>query len=151
MIGDLTHRGGADYQYRLAIAEATPSVAATTASHAFSVRPGKTGEIKVAVKRGNGFTAKLQLMAKNLSQGISAPETDVPEKAGEATLKLTAAADAEPVSQPFQIILRESETGAEHPVRYFLTTTGENNGVPQGYTELVIDSTDQLWLTIPRD
>jgi hypothetical protein len=29
-----------------------------------------------------------------------------------------------------------------------MLTTGENNGVPNGYTELVINSTDQLWLTV---
>jgi hypothetical protein len=33
-------------------------------------------------------------------------------------------------------------------VAHFLTTGGENNGVPQGYGELVIDSTEQLWLTV---
>jgi hypothetical protein len=35
--------------------------------------------------------------------------------------------------------------------RFFMTTTGENNGVPQGYTELVVPSTGQLWLTVSAE
>ena len=148
VIGDVTHRGGADYRYRLSIAQAAPGLAATTPAHSLNVAPGKTGEMKVKVTRTNGWKAKLQLAAKNLPEGVSAPDVEVPAKDGEVTLKFTANADAMPASQPFQMILRETETAAEHPVRYMMTTTGENNGVPQGYTELVIDSTEQLWLTV---
>jgi hypothetical protein len=147
-VGDLTHHGGPDFVYHLYVVEAVPSVSGTVANHAFTVAAGKTSEIKAAVKATNGFKAKLQLAARNLPEGVSAPEVDVPEKGGEVTLKITAEASAPAASQPIQLILRESESGAEHPVIYSMTTTGENNGVPQGYTELVINSTDQLWLTV---
>ena len=146
--GDVSHRGGEDYAYRLAIAEAAPSVAAMIAAHSLSVQPGKIAEAKVSVKRANGFKTKLQLAAKDLPEGVTAAAVDVPEKDGDVTLKLAAAADAKPAAQPFTIILRETEGGAEHAVRFFMTTTGENNGVPQGYSELVILSTEQLWLTV---
>lgn len=148
VIGDLTHRGGADFIYRIAVAEAVPSITATAAAHAVNVFGGKEAELKVAVKRSNGFKAKLQLVAKNLPEGVTAPEVEIGEKAGEATLKISAAADAKPASQPFQVFLRETESGTEHPVRHLLVTTSENNGVPAGYTELVINDTDQLWLTV---
>lgn len=147
-VGDLTHRGGAGYTYRLHAAEAVPKVAATSAADSFVVKADKPGEAKVTVKRSNGFKAKLKLAAKNLPEGVNASEVDVPDKDGELTLKLTAALEAKPASQPIQLVLREVEGGAEHPVHFFLTTTGENNGVPQGYTALAIDSTDQLWLTV---
>lgn len=148
VIGDLTHRGGADFTYRLAVAEAVPAVVATAATHSVSVAPGKTAEFKVAVKRSNGFKAKLQLAARNLPEGVTAPDVEIGEKAAEATLKISAAAEAKPASQPFQLFLREPESGTEHAVRHLLIATSENNGVPAGYTELVIDSTDQLWFTV---
>ncbi|HEY3901425.1 MAG TPA: PPC domain-containing protein [Chthoniobacter sp.] len=149
-IGDVTHHGGPNYLYHLQIAEAVPSVTATVANHSFTVTAGKSSEIKAAVKGSNGFKAKLQLIAKNLPEGVSAPEVDVPEKGGEVTLKLNADGAAAEASQPIQLCLREVEGGAEHPVIYQMTTTGENNGVPQGYKELVISATDQLWLTVVK-
>ncbi|MEA3208269.1 MAG: hypothetical protein QOE70_1326 [Chthoniobacter sp.] len=149
VIGDLTHHGGADFTYRLALAEAAPAVTATAASHFVTVAPGKTAEMKVTVKRVNGFKEKLQLAAKNLPEGVTAPEVEIPEKAGDATLKFLADAKAKPAGQPMQLILREPDSGTEHPVEYPMIATSENNGVPAGYTELVINSTDQLWLTVP--
>jgi hypothetical protein len=148
-IGDLTHHGGADFTYRLALAEALPELTASTTNHSIVVAPGKTTEMKVAVKRVNGFKAKLQLAAKNLPEGVSAPEVEVAEKGGDATIRFSASAEAKAVGQPIQLVLREAESGAEHPVRYLMIATSEDNGVPAGYTELVINSTDQLWLTVP--
>ena len=147
-IGDLTHHGGHDYLYRLAIAEAKPSITATTANHSVVVTAGKTGEIKATVKRVNGLKSKLQLAAKNLPEGVSAAAVDVPEKGGEVTLKFAATDAAAAASQLFQLIVRAAETGTEYPVAHSMITTGENNGVPQGYTELAIHSTNQLWLTV---
>ncbi|MEO6738964.1 MAG: hypothetical protein ABIP20_01850 [Chthoniobacteraceae bacterium] len=147
-VGDVSHHGGDDYFYRLAITDAAPSVNATVTFHSASLQAGKSAELKVAVKRTNGFKAKLQLTAKNLPDGVTAPPADVPEKDGEVTLKLSASADAKPASQPFTVVLREAEGGTEHPANFFMTTSSENNGVPQGYTELVIPSTEQLWLAV---
>jgi hypothetical protein len=148
VVGDLTHHGGPNYVYRLDISEAAPSLTGTVANHSFKVAAGKTAEIKVTVKIANGFKGKVQLVAKNLPEGVTAPEADVPEKGGEVTLKITAEAGASAASVPIQLVLREAESGTEHPVIYSMTTTGENNGVPQGYTELVINSTEQLWLAV---
>jgi hypothetical protein len=147
-IGDVSHHGGGDFIYRLAITGAAPSVSATVAVHSLSVQAAKTAEVRVSVKRANSFRAKLQLTAKNLPDGVTAPPVDVPEKDGDVTLKLAADATAKSAGQPFTIVLRETESGIEHAARFFMTTTGENNGVPQGYTELVIPSTEQLWLTV---
>ena len=147
-IGDVSHHGGDDFIYRLAITEAAPSVAATVAVHSLSVQAGKSSELKVSVKRANGFKAKLQLAAKDLPEGVTASPVDVPEKDGEVTLKITADATAKTAGQPFAVVLREMESGTGHPAHFFMTTSSENNGVPQGYTELVIPSTEQLWLTV---
>ncbi len=150
-IGDVSHHGGDEYFYRLAITEAAPSVAATIGVQSASVQSGKSADVKIAVKRTNAFKSKLQLAAKNLPDGVTAIPADVPDKDGEVTLKLTATADAKPASQPFTLVLRETEGGIEHPARFSLVATSENNGVPQGYTELIINSTDQLWLTVSTE
>jgi hypothetical protein len=147
-IGDLAHHGGDDGAFHLAISEAAPSVTATAEGHSITIQAGKTGELKATVKRESGFKAKLKLAAKNLPEGVTAADVEVPEKDGEVALKLVADPAAKPASQPVQLVLRETESGTEHPVPYMMTTTTEDNGVPQGYTELVIDSTDQLWLTL---
>jgi len=147
-IGDLAHHGGDDFLYRLAITEAAPTVAATVAAHSASVPIGKSSEIKVTVKRANGFTADLRLVAKNLPDGVTATPVDVPEKDGEVTLKISADADAKTAGQPFSLILRETEGGAEHPARFFMAIGSDKSGTPQGYAELVIGSTDRLWLTV---
>jgi hypothetical protein len=147
-IGDLAHHGGDDYSYRLAIREAAPSVSGNAAVHSIVIQAGKTSEVKAMVKREGGFKAKLKLTAKGLPEGVTAVDADVPEKDGEVSLKLAADPAAKSASQTIQLVFRETESGAEHPVRYMMTATSENNGVPQGYSDLVIDSTDQLWLTV---
>ncbi len=103
--------------------------------------------MKVAVKRANGFNAALQLAAKDLPAGVTAPEIDVPEKDGDVTLKFAVAEGTAPVSQPLRLVLREKESGAEHPVRYLLPAFGEKGDAAP--TDLVIESTEVLWLTVP--
>lgn len=147
-IGDVTHHGGPGFRYQVHVAEAVPTVTGTVASHSFVVAAGKSSDVKATIKSSNGFKAQLKLAAKNLPAGVAAEEINVPEKGGDVTLKLTAETSATAASRPIQLILREVESGAEHPVIFSMITTGENNGVPQGYTELVINSTDQLWLTV---
>ncbi len=149
-VGDLSHHGDRHFVYRFEMSEAAPSIAATLADSAVSLQAGKGGEIKVSIKRLNGFNASLKLFAKNLPEGVSAPEMDVPEKGGEVSLAFSASPEAKPVSQPIQVGLRETASGREHTGRFMMTTTGEDNGVPQGYSDLVIDSTDQIWLTVSK-
>ena len=147
-IGDVTHHGSDDYFYRLAITEAAPSVSATIAVQSASIAAGKDAELKVAIKRSKAFKPKLQLVAKNLPDGITAAPVDVPEKDGDVTIKLTASTDAKPTGQAFTLVLRETEGATDHPASFSMVASTENNGVPQGYTELIINSTEQLWLTV---
>lgn len=146
VLGEVTHRGGDDYRYRLEFAEAVPTVTGTSPEHEIRVTAGKTSELKITVKRTNGFKAKLRLAAMDLPEGTTAEEMDVPEKDGEIILKFASAPGAKSSSNPIRVVLREDTT--EHAVKYVMASTAEDNGVPQGYTELVLDSTDQLWLTV---
>jgi hypothetical protein len=147
-LGDLTHRGGPEYRYRLTIEEAQPAITAVTAKHSVTISTGKTAELKFTATRTHGFSAPLRVTAKSLPPGVSIEEIEVPKKDGEVTVKFTASAEAGRASQPFQLVLRDPASGTETPVQHRMITTGENNGVPNGYTELVIPSTDQLWITV---
>jgi len=147
-VGDLTHSGGEDFVYRLAVAEPPPYITATTATPTLALEAGKTEELKVTVKRLHGFKGKLQLAANKLPAGVSAPAVEVPEKDGEVTLKIIAEPATQPANRPMTLVLREIEGGREHPVRFPLAATSEDNGVPQGYADLVVNATEHLWLTI---
>jgi hypothetical protein len=102
----------------------------------------------VTTKRLLKFAKKLELIAKNLPDGITAATVPVPDKDGDVTIKLTATAEAQPANQPFQIALRETEGGTEYVVKNVLTNTAENNGVPNGFSMLVIPAISDLWVTV---
>jgi hypothetical protein len=148
IVGDVAHRGGGDIYYRLLIQKPAPAATASVGDHSIKVESGKSADLKVKVSLTNGYHSKLKLAAADLPPGISASEMDVPDKGGDVTFKLTAAATTSPVSAPFRLTLREVEGGKEIPVLYSIASTGENNGVPQGFGKLLINQTDQLWLTV---
>jgi hypothetical protein len=150
-VGEATHRGSSEHVYRLTVKEAAPSIIGTAANHSLVLPADKGGELKVSVKRANGFKAAVQLVAKDLPDGVTAPELDVPEKDGDITLKFVVADGTARVSQPLRLVLREKESHTEHPVRYVLpASTGDKGDAATGPSDLVIDSTDVLWLTVPE-
>ena len=148
VLGEVTSRGGADFFYHLVIVNASPSVSASILTHGVKLEAGKSAEVKITVAIANGYQSKLKLAAKNLPPGITAQEVDVPEKGGEAAITLAAETNASRASQPWQLVLREAEGGTEHPVIFSMASTTEDNGVPQGYHKLLINTTDQIWLTV---
>ena len=62
--------------------------------------------------------------------------------------KIPVAATAAAFSGSFQVILRSAETGQTRLATHDLIVVGENNGVPNGYNHLVIESIDTLWMTL---
>jgi hypothetical protein len=147
-VGNLLHRGGAEHLYRFSIRRAVPAVKVNALETAFTITPGKTNELKVTVKRLHGFQSKLALSVRDLPDGVEAEPADVPEKGGDITLKIVASVEAKPFSGPTQIIATEVKSQEEHPAVADLTSSTVNNGVPGGFNKLVIESTDQLWLTV---
>ena len=147
-VGNVLHRGGADFLYRLSVRRAVPTVKVNASETGFTIAPGKTNELKITVKRLHGFKAKLRLSAKSLPDGLTVEPAEIPEKGGDVSLKLTASADAKPFNGPIQVVATESESGIGHLAFASLTSSTENNGVPAGFTKLAIESTDQLWLTV---
>ena len=147
-VGNVLNRGGSDCLYRLSISRAVPGLKSVSANNAFTIEPGKTNEIKTTITRLNGFQSKLTLSVKGLPEGLEADPVDVPEKGGEVVLKLVAAADAKVFSGVIQIVVTEPESGLEHHVVSELISSSVDNGVPQGFRRLAIETTDQLWLTV---
>ncbi|HYV32321.1 MAG TPA: PPC domain-containing protein [Candidatus Binatia bacterium] len=147
-VGSVLHRGGADYLYRLSLQHPSPSVKAFVAENASALEPGRTNALKVTVKRLHGFQSRLTVSIQGLPHDVKADAIEVPDPGGEVSLKLAAATDAKPFSGPIQVVIREAESGAEHHAVVELVGSGVNNGVPTGFNKLVIESTDQLWLTV---
>ena len=148
VIGSVARRGGSDHVYRLEIAPPTPGFTASIAANAFTIAPGKTNEVKVTVTRLNGFDGKLSIEARDLPEGVTAEPAAAPAKSGDVTLKLFATTNAPAHNGPVHFVIVTTADHRERPVPHPLTTRAENNGVPGGYTDLVIEETSELWLTV---
>ena len=138
-VRNVLHRGGTNYRYRLSIEKPAPTLKATVSDHRFTIAPGKTNKIAVTLKRQHGFEGKISLTAKGLPEGVQC-------EPGENAISLIALGDAKPFSGPFRIIATDTET--TYPVVHELISAGEDNGVPNGFSRLLIDATEHLWLTV---
>lgn len=147
-VGNVLHRGGGGCLFRLSATRPKPTLKAVVAANAFTIEPGTTNEVKLTVTRLHGFSAKLSASVQGLPDRVTMESVEVPDKSGDLTLKLIAATEARPFNGPFQIILTETETKQEHAAIAELVGSTVNNGVPGGFTKLLIESTDQLWLTV---
>ena len=147
-VGSLLHRGGEDYAYRLSVGHPEPSVTAKAADHSFTFEAGRTNELKVSVKLENGAKGKWTAALTGLPAEWTPPSQEVPEKSGDMSWKIPVAATAAAFSGSFQVILRSAETGQTRLATHDLIVVGENNGVPNGYNHLVIESIDTLWMTL---
>jgi hypothetical protein len=148
IVGGVLHRGGADHLYRLNVQPTRPRVTAVIAESGFAIEPGKTIKIKISARRVHGFKSKMTASVVGLPEGLTASPVAMGETAKEITLELMASSEARPFSGPIQIRLREDDSDVVHSAIHELITTSLKNGVPQGFRDLVIKSTDQLWLTV---
>jgi len=148
IISSLLRQGGSNYIYRLSVTEPRPSFRATVAANNFNLSPGKTNEFKATVTRMHGHDGKLVFEASGLPAGVSLVAGEVPAKSGDVTLKLIAQADAKPFSGHFTISVKDTAINITLKAPNELISRGSDNGVPQGYTSLVIEQVDKLWLTV---
>jgi hypothetical protein len=143
VVGNVLQRGGSDYLYRLSIRPASPVLKVNVSETALTITPGKTNQLKVTIKRLHGFKQELAVSARGLPEGLEILPVELPEKDGDFSIRLIASKDAKPFNGPVQIIATEVESQKEH-----LTSSTVNNGVPGGFNKLIIETTDQLWLTV---
>lgn len=148
VVGNLVGSGGNDLRYRLQLIHPAPALQVSLADHAFSVEPGKTNEIKVTFARTHGFNAPLRIRANGLPTGLVAPSVEVAAAAADAVLKVFAPTNASPFSGAIQIIATETGSGREHSAMHSLASTGENNGVPQGFSRLLREQISQIWFNV---
>jgi hypothetical protein len=148
VVGSVLRRAGADHRYRLSVQPARPRFQGVIAESGFTVEPGKSAKIKVTARRIEGFNTRLTATVAGLPAGVSASPVELDGTAKEITLDLAATADAPPFSGPVQVEFREENSDTVRPAIHELVSTTLRNGVPQGFRDLVITSTDQLWLTV---
>ena len=148
VVGSVLHRAGADHLYRLSVQPARPRLEAIIAESGFAIEPGKTVKIKITARRVQGFNAKVAFSVAELPAGLTANPVELGGTEKEVTVELTAAADAPPFNGPVQIQFHEENSDAIQLAIHEMASTTLNNGVPQGFRDLVIRSTDKLWLTV---
>ncbi len=147
-VANLFARGGSNNFYRLAIQRLAPDFKATLPAHSLMVTAGSTNDVKFSVTRQRGFDRKLRAELRGLPDGARAEALEISDKGGEHVFKLIAAADAKPSSAPVRIVVFDVEKTVERTAAFSLVSSSEDNGVPGGYTTLLAETIDSLWLTI---
>ncbi|MEY2408721.1 MAG: hypothetical protein QOF48_1391 [Verrucomicrobiota bacterium] len=142
-VGSVTHRGGAEFCYRLSIQKAGPDFSAALSSSAFDVVRGQTNELKFNLKRLRGFTNGLAAVFTGLPDSITALTTNLSSGDGTISIGLAASPDAPRFQGPVHLELMDSVTHERRAVPFDLTTRGET-----GFNHLLVDSTDIFWLTV---
>jgi hypothetical protein len=150
VVGNLLQRGGQDQRYRLSLQRPKPVWSASMAESAWSLEPGKTNESKVTLTRRYSADMKLTVSVRGLPVGVRVDPVEVSEKADAATLRWITATNAAPFSGPVSIDVSSSSPAAVQEARFSLISGGENNGVPQGFRRLVVESISRPWLTVLR-
>ena len=152
VVGNLLQRGGRDQRYRLSVQRPQPVWSASVPEAFLSLEPGKTNEWKVAISRRFGAETRLTVSVRGLPPGVRVDPVEVPEKALEATLRWITATNAGSFSGPFQVEVMAPKSvqglAGVQQAQFSLVSAGENNGVPQGFRRLVVESVSRLWMTV---
>ena len=148
VVGNLLHSGGPNPIYRLSLRRLDPEYQAILAANSITVTTGETNAVKFTVTRLRGFDRKLKARLQGLPDGLRADPVEVSEKSGENVLQLVATAEAKVAQVPLRLVITDVESGEERGALFALISSSEDNGVPGGYTKLLVDSVDQLWLTV---
>jgi hypothetical protein len=148
VVGSTLNRGGSNYHYRLKANFAQPDFRATWSANSLTMNAGSTNTLKIDFKRL--FDHKNEVIPKfsGLPAGLTVTATNLPAKGGEVSFPIVAPTNATPFQGPIRLALIDSKTKQEHLAVFELTTRGENNGVPNGYSKLAIDSLDSIWITV---
>ena len=147
VVGSVTHRGGAGWRYRLLAQKVAPDFRATVEENSFVLESTGTHDLKVSTKRLRGFTNELTITLESLPPGVTVEPVKVAEKGKDATLKLVTK-DAPAFNGTIKVQVKDNITNEQRPAMFSLVSRSENNGVPGGYSRLLVETTEHLWLTI---
>ena len=95
-IRDAQEKGGEEYAYRLKIVPALPDYVLRVNTDTARLVQGDSVAMSVTVLRKNDFQGEISLAVQDLPPGLSAGEAVIAAKQQEATLTITAAANAAP-------------------------------------------------------
>jgi hypothetical protein len=148
IVGDVFKKGGADYFYRLEMKRRLADIQATPDSDAYLLAPGKSTAIKLQIVRRNGHATPLMAVATGLPAGVTATSAQVPQKSGDVTITLSAAADLKPVSGAIGLMLLGTDPARPEarPIVYDLRRDKDKPGIPE-----LIDEAGELWLTVSAE
>lgn len=150
VVGSVLSSAGPAHAYHLVLHPVPPGIRAVAAAASISLEPGRTNELKVSLERLGGYTGPVQIEVPGLPAGVSAPSIEVGADAREATLSFITASNAAPAQRAFRVLARPGTNAPATPAVHEMATTGENNGVPQGFHRLLLNDTDWLWLTVRK-
>jgi len=150
VLGSVTHQGSTDCRYHLTLRNLEPDCRVTAAADTVTLTAGGTNNFKVHLKRLRGFTNELSVSFSGLPQGVVAENLTLPAKDGEVSAQLIATTNAPAFNGAFRAVAIDQQSKQEHPIFFELVSRSENNGVPGGYSKLLVESTDQIWLTVKR-
>ena len=139
--GNLFGRGGHEYVYRLSLRTPSHAVVATADADEYRVAPGKTAAVKLSVTRAPGDTAPLVAVATGLPAGVTAASVEVPEKGGDVTISITAAADSKPAAGPLRVFVLS--TDPSRPAAWPASCSLRKEAGQE-----FIARTETLWLTV---
>jgi len=143
-VSDMEENGGPLYSFQLEVASPEPFFRATVESHSYTLKPGGSTPVVVNLKRPAGSTSILQVSALSLPDGISCvPQTAEPA-ADKVTLQLKADSTAPPANRPF--VVSVVDVRSVPPQLGYATAPLVGRYAPLG--KLLINETDQLWLTV---
>jgi hypothetical protein len=150
VVGSLTHRGSDQHRYELGIKRVAADFRASLSSGSLTVTDGSTNVLKFKVRRLRDHTNDLTAALSGLPPGVTASATNIAAKSGDFEIPLIAATNAPPYSGPVHLYLTDAIKREDRLAPFPLTSRTEDNGVPGGYTDLVIDTLDHCWLTVRK-
>jgi hypothetical protein len=84
-----------------------------------------------------------------LPDGVTGVSTNFgPTVSGDVTLPLIISSNAPPFSGPVQVKLTDASANKDHIVPFPLLSRTEDNGVPGGYSTLLVEELDHVWVTV---
>jgi hypothetical protein len=136
---------GDDYMYRLDVMRSDVDYSAALDKDQYTVEAGSEAAVKIKFKRLYGHKAKLKLEAERLPAGASLEVPGLPDKTQDVTVKLKAAADAEPFSGPIRFQLSELDDADKVTETKELAYSFLDDKARGDY---LVNETDAIWLTI---
>ena len=148
-VGNLLGTGDATFYYHLTSTKSQPRIAPTLSTSTLTYQPGSTNTITIDLNRKYGHQNPVRVSAKNVPVSITQTKGEASEKDNQAKLELIVSETAPPFMGEITFVAEDLETHHSQPVDVTFLGTTINNGVPAGFTELVLEKTESLWLTIP--